>query len=311
MKRINQIIIATGTLFLTIVNGCGGSNDMTRNNQNNTLIAFASNRDYKNISPDIYNNPYDIYTMNPDGTGQTRLTNTGADSPAFSKDHSKIAYVNEKDVQVYVMNADGTNQHQITTAGGYFPAFSPDGSKITFTRNDQSGNTSDIYIVNIDGSQLVQITNDQARNQGSSFSPDGKKILFCRSEFAVNQTNVYMMNIDGSNKIQLTGDSNPSSTYESSFPAHFSPDGKKIVFESIRDGNREGAIYTMNADGSNVTILTDSSVSNLFPRYSPEGTKIVFRSKRDGNWEIYTMNVDGSNQIRLTNTTADEALPAW
>jgi len=89
----------------------------------------------------------------------------------------------------------------------------------------------------------------------------------------------------------------------------WSADGSKIVFMSDRDGNFE--IYSMNADGSGQTRLTNNTSADEFPDWSPDGTKIVFTSNRDGNDEIYTMNSDGSNPVRLTNNPASDAEPNW
>lgn len=80
----------------------------------------------------------------------------------------------------------------------------------------------------------------------------------------------------------------------------FSPDGSKIVFGSVRDG--VGDIYMINADGTNLKRLTNTSAYEGEPNFSPDGSKIVFISERDNssNGEIYMMNADGSNQKRLT-----------
>ncbi|HSX41531.1 MAG TPA: DUF5050 domain-containing protein [Candidatus Saccharimonadales bacterium] len=84
----------------------------------------------------------------------------------------------------------------------------------------------------------------------------------------------------------------------------------KIAFDSDRsDGNPE--IYTANADGSDLTRLTNDSGFDYNPAWSPDGTKIAFYSNRTGNYEIYTMNADGSNQTRLTNNSAQDENPAW
>lgn len=84
----------------------------------------------------------------------------------------------------------------------------------------------------------------------------------------------------------------------------------KIVFVSIRDGNRE--IYSINADGTNQTRLTNNSARDDSPRWSRDGTKIVFVSDRDGSLlEIYSMSADGSNQTRLTTNSVSDDDPAW
>jgi Tol biopolymer transport system component len=83
----------------------------------------------------------------------------------------------------------------------------------------------------------------------------------------------------------------------------------KIAFQSFRDSNWD--IYTMLADGSNQTRLTDDPALDLAPAWSPDGTKIVFVKNPDGDFEIYTMNADGSAQTRLTNNAAFDSEPAW
>ena len=89
----------------------------------------------------------------------------------------------------------------------------------------------------------------------------------------------------------------------------WSPDGKKIAFDSDRDGNWE--IYVMNADGSNPINLTNNNGVDWYSTWSPDGRKIAFSSNRDGNFQIFVMNADGSNPIRLTKNKAWDEDPAW
>lgn len=70
-------------------------------------------------------------------------------------------------------------------------------------------------------------------------------------------------------------------------------------------------ICVMDAEGTNVTVLTDSAGDDTTPAWSPDGEHIVFVSTRDGNREIYVMDADGHNQINLTNHPADDWMPAW
>ena len=89
----------------------------------------------------------------------------------------------------------------------------------------------------------------------------------------------------------------------------FSPDGKKIAFESNRTGNFE--IYTMNADGTNIKQLTSDTAFDGTPAWSPDGKHIVFASERDNDPEIYMMNADGSDQKRITNIKGDDSHPKF
>ncbi|MEA2676767.1 MAG: hypothetical protein QOJ81_908 [Chloroflexota bacterium] len=83
----------------------------------------------------------------------------------------------------------------------------------------------------------------------------------------------------------------------------------RIVFVSGHDINT--AIYTMDADGSNVTQLTTAGSFDSNPVWSPDGTQIAFDTARDGNGEIYVMNADGTNPHNVTNSGADDIEPAW
>ncbi len=120
----------------------------------NGLIAFTSNRDGN----------YEIYTMNPDGSNPTNLTNNPAEDslPDWSPDGTKILFCSERDGnnEIYVMNADGSNPTNLTNNPGedLEPAWSPDGTKIAFesNRNDYD----DIYTINVDGSGEVNLTNN-------------------------------------------------------------------------------------------------------------------------------------------------------
>ena len=83
----------------------------------------------------------------------------------------------------------------------------------------------------------------------------------------------------------------------------------KIAFTSSRDGNHE--IYTMEADGSNQTRLTNNPGYDISPKWSPDGTKIAFLRSNGFQYDIYVMNADGSNQTRLTNNLVIAEPPDW
>jgi Tol biopolymer transport system component len=163
------------------------------------------------------------------------------------------------------------------------------GSKIAFVSNRDGNN--EIYIMNPDGTDQVNLTNNLADDNDPAFSPDGAKILF-RSDRGGN-TDIYLMNADGSDPINLTNDVDLDSS------PRFSPDGSRIIFGSRGTGLSD--VYAMDIDGSNRVNLTNDPDSDGSPQFSPDGSKIVFTSRRDGNLEIYIMDADGSNPTRLTN----------
>ncbi|GAK58088.1 WD40-like Beta Propeller [Candidatus Vecturithrix granuli] len=161
--------------------------------------------------------------------------------------------------------------------------------KIVF-QSDRSGNV-DIYVMNADGSDLVQLTHDKSDDEYPVWSPDGQQIAFKSNRNG--NFDIYVMDADGSNQRQITND--PANDED---PA-WSPDGTRIVFHSDRKGSME--VFVMNADGSDVTQLTDTIGKNGIPAWSPDGTRIAYTGNRYLGWNVYVMDVDGSNDRRLTD----------
>ncbi|MGA9363425.1 MAG: T9SS type A sorting domain-containing protein [Bacteroidota bacterium] len=263
----------------------------------NTKIAFHTTRDGN----------FEIYVMNADGTGQTRLTTDPSTDwgSSWSPDGTKIVFSSYRDgnQEIYVMNADGANQTRLTNdpAADYQPSWSPDGTRIAFV-STRDGN-DEIYVMNADGSNQTNLTHSGRTDYSPSWSPDGSQIGFVSDRSGNDE--LYVMNADGTNPTRLTY--NPS--YE--WRPRWSPDGLRIVYQfySFQDGTHE--IYVMNADGSNPINLTNNPAEDGEPAWSPDGTKIAFNSDRDGNQEIYVMNADGTNPTRLTTTLAGEWGAVW
>ncbi|HET9333634.1 MAG TPA: translocation protein TolB [Gemmatimonadota bacterium] len=268
----------------------------------NGKIAFESQRDGN----------AEIYVMNPDGTGETNLTNNPAldTTPAWSPDGTKIAFASLRtgDLEIFVMNADGTNPINLTNSANtdLWPTWSPDGTKIAFHtfRDAGSGLQSEIYVMDADGSNQTNLSQNAAIDVNPQWSPDGSKIAFMRQVPFSSDAEIYVMDAaTGMNQTNISN--NPAADAGASW----SPDGSMIAFESSRDDDF-GEVYLMNADGSGVTRLTNTG-ANANPAWSPDGTRIAFVTDRDGDLQIYAMNVDGSDQDPLTAPPGRNALPHW
>ena len=191
------------------------------------------------------------------------------------------------------------------------PAWSPDGTKIAFVSN-RDGN-SEIYVMNADGTNPVQLTRNGGHVQNPAWSPDGTKIAFeslNRFPGIPDSRGLYVMNADGTGLVGIPGQAG-----DFGGGLAWSPDGIKIAFAFFDDGDYE--IYVMNADGTNRVRLTQSAGSDVSPAWSPDGTKIAFESDRDSNFhssqqyvaEIYVMDANGDNPVRLTRNSGFR--PAW
>ena len=89
----------------------------------------------------------------------------------------------------------------------------------------------------------------------------------------------------------------------------WSPDGERIAFGSVRDGNPE--IYVADIEGDDVQRLTNDPADDLAARWSPDGATLVFASRRDGNLDIYSIRADGSDLVRIADEAIDEELPVF
>ncbi|MFN2399004.1 MAG: hypothetical protein ABR543_10265 [Gemmatimonadaceae bacterium] len=266
-----------------------------------TQLAFVNGED---------GNP-EIYVINSNGTGATRLTNHAAADldPAWSPDGGKIAFGSNRDGnrEIYVMNANGSSLVRLTnvTAADYGPTWSHDGARIAFV-SERDGN-AEIYVMNADGTNPVRLTTNTAYDADPAWSPDGSRIAF--RSLRDGNPEIYVMNADGSGvAARLT-----NNVVNDAQPA-WSPDRTKIAFSRGDPCCSINFIFVMNSDGSGLTQLTRSFSDDTDPTWSPDGRKIAFAAYYCDYYygcfsDIKVVRSDGTG---LTDVTFGKASnPAW
>ena len=262
-----------------------------------SILAFSHN-----VDASWYN--YEIYTMNGDGTGATRLTDIGGfdERPSWSPDGSRIAFQSTRDghAELYVMNADGSGVTRLTNSSPY-GSFGPAawcGDRIAFMSTRDG--PAEIYVMNADGTGVTRLTNNTALNVSPSWSPTCTQLAFESDSDGIASAEIYVMNADGTGATRLTNNTVPDQR-----PA-WSPDGSRIAFSSNYQ------IYAISPDGSGATQLTHETGAAIEPAWSPDGSQIAFTGTPDRNFDLFVMNADGSGVTRLTyGAGLDNRSPAW
>jgi Tol biopolymer transport system component len=249
---------------------------------------------------------WQIYTINPDGTGMHQVTHLAPTSwelwgPQFSPDGKKIVFAygeGNAGPDVYVINTDGTGLKRLThNNGSGFARWLPDGSRIVFVTIAPLTGQGIIATMRPDGSDVVSLTSQfELGNYLPTYSPDGAAISFGSSIGGLVSA-AWIMDAHGRHQKRLTAPPIEAA------PNDFSPDGQLILFWSHNSSPLPTAIWQMNIDGAHKVPLTfPGPKHDLDPNYSPDGSKIVFASDRMSNnrsLDLFTMNADGTDIKRI------------
>ncbi len=220
-------------------------------------IIFASSHDDPTFKPQFKKEPVvnqqykwdltpymNIYESNLDGSDLTPLTSGPAYHAecAYSPDGSRIVYASNEDgsMNIYSMNADGSNVKQLTHTSNCYnggPFFSPDGGQIVFRADKERPHYLQVYLMNVEGSDEQQITNNQAVNWAPYWHPNGRVIAYTTSLHGHHQYQIYLVNTDTGAYRRLT----QSDTFEG-LPT-FNREGTKILWTSKRSSDKSCQVF--------------------------------------------------------------------
>ena len=259
-------------------------------------IAFDSDRTDPDLNDSIVIN--DVFTMRPDGTDVHKVTDSVGFSgdAAYSPDGSLIAFDANRgvtsgdpgwpsanaDLSIYVIKPDGTGLRRVTTppagSSDTEPRFSPDGSKLLFTRFQgdhyvqpgrqnaraagDAGDTSAIFTVHLDGTDVRRITGWGVKPGQADWSPDGSKLVFEQACCRLGSGGIFTVPSNGgavttvANAHGATGIGNSTAfQFDGYLDPVWSPDGTKILAgkEMLDDtGTYRSGLVVLNADGTDV-----------------------------------------------------------
>lgn len=252
------------------------------------------------------------YRINPDSAGLWMINTDGTDPHLILKGIDINAdwspggnwIVFEQGAQIYKVPVVGDSVDtkkiiQLTSGGrNFFPAWSPDGEWIAYRRSyayPEPMDVQGIWNMRYDGSNRRQIF--QGNSGDPNWHPDGIRLIFFRgvinSSGNVLGDSLWVYDVQRQTLATLM-----FRTGHNRYP-RYSPDGAKIVFQST--GNREGGIFIIDSDGSNLQKLIDNGTQ---PSWSPDGKKIVyvqwFKGGDTRNGTLWIMDEDGSCKRQLT-----------
>ena len=219
---------------------------------------------------------------------------------------------------------------QLTYCGENAEAyFSPDSEWLIFQSTRDGRICDQQYVMRSDGSDLRRVSDGTGKTTCGYYIDGGRRIVYASTHavdtacpprpdpsrgyvWGLDPFDLYTANPDGSNRRRLTS----YGVYTAE--ATLSPDGKTLVFTSLKDGDLE--LYSMNVDGTNLRRLTNTPGYDGGAFFSPDGRMIVYRANhptgtdlvsdldllgqrlvRPNRMELFVMNADGSNQRQITN----------
>jgi len=265
--------------------------------------------------------PYEeIYTVNPDGTGQTRLTFRAfgqvrsSVAPAVSPDGTKIAFHrytlgtggadDVSDIVIIEASSGAELDSFAAPADSHYawPSWSPDASHLLLIKND------DVAVLDLTARTVDKLTNNPAWESRPQWSPDGSQISFNR-ESGSGYGKTFVADIDPTTfaLTNITNVTGPGTTFADG-DAKWHPTQDKLVLSRFKSGWGGSEIFVENLATGTQKRLTNNSVYDSMPAYSPDGVFVVYsRGPEDEDSELIKQRVStGTKDVLTSNSVVDQ-----
>ncbi len=163
----------------------------------------------------------------------------------------------------------------------------------------------DIYMMEVDGSGVRQLTDEPGRDYEPDSSPDGRTLVFASQRAGEDSSQLYLMDADGSNARRLTFSSETGARVIDDY-AHWSPDGRTVVFQRTtvvsEGGGTDADIWLIDTESGEERQLTDDpSVWDSTPSFAADGGSVLFESNRDGDFDVHRLDIETGEVVQLTD----------
>ncbi len=279
----------------------------------------------------FYRDDQGVLTIDPDGTNEHLLDKDYVlGVGAWSPDSSKLlvfVFLDPQGARPATVNADGSDFSLLDSypdlrqhLGCGF--WSPDSSRLLCGTQEDENPVNGIYTLrSSDGKGLKQITSTPGcthdrciEDAPGGYSSEGSSILFKRQERSTHLGPLFVVNSDGSGLVQV---SPPGMLIPEADPlsADWSPQGSQVAFGAFRKSTPEqgGALFVVNADGTDLHRITPFGVGAFSVNWSPDGGLIAFNSDLTDDPQIYVVHPDGTGLLQLTQPSDGDSsfTPVW